>query len=391
MLAFKVALKNLIGAGLRTWLNVAVLSFAFVIIILYNGMMDGWNQQARTDTIKWEVGNGQIWQEDYDPYDPFTIQDAHAVIPKTLEQDIEKETIIPQLFIQGTIYPNGRMQSVLLKGITPEQKLLELPTSKLLANKEGEIPTIIGKRMAKSANLAVGDRVLLRWRDKNGTFDAREILIQDIFDSNVPTVDLGQIWLDLKLLQDMTGMSNEATLFVVNDEYKHQEIPSWKHQELSVLMADLDAIIASKKGSGIVLYGLLLIIALLAIFDTQVLSIFKRQKEIGTYIALGMTRWQVTGLFTIEGAAHSILAVLVAFIWGGPFLYYISSIGIPVNSTQADEIGLAMSESIIPVYGIGLIVSTILLVVISSTIVSFLPARKIARMKPTEALKGKLQ
>ena len=33
------------------------------------------------------------------------------------------------------------------------------------------------------------------------------------------------------------------------------------------------------------MYGLLLNIALLAIFDTQVLSIFRRQKEIGTYIA----------------------------------------------------------------------------------------------------------
>jgi putative ABC transport system permease protein len=33
-LAFKLAYKNLIGAGLCTWLNVLVLSFSFVIIIL---------------------------------------------------------------------------------------------------------------------------------------------------------------------------------------------------------------------------------------------------------------------------------------------------------------------------------------------------------------------
>ncbi len=391
MLVLKLALKNLIGAGLRTWLNVAVLSFAFVIIVFYNGMMDGWNQQARTDTINWEVGHGQLWQENYDPYDPFTLQDAHAPIPKNLQKSIDNKTLTPILINQGSIYPEGRMQNVILKGIPAQQKILELPTNKLQAETAEEIPAIIGKRMANTAKLKEGDQVLLRWRDNNGTFDAQNITIKHIFDSNASSIDNGQIWLPLPQLQTMLTMPKEATLFVANKDYQHQASKGWLHKDLGVLLADLDGIIASKKVSGIILYGLLLIIALLAIFDTQVLSIFKRQKEIGTYIALGMTRWQVVNLFTLEGAAHSILATIVAFIWGTPFLLYLSSIGIPINPTQADSIGIAMADKIIPIYGIGLIITTILLVVISATIVSFLPARKIAYMKPTDAIKGKLQ
>jgi ABC-type antimicrobial peptide transport system permease subunit len=38
-----------------------------------------------------------------------------------------------------------------------------------------------------------------------------------------------------------------------------------------------------------------------------------------------------------------------------------------------------------------LIVVTILIVLITTTIVSYLPARKIAKMNLTEAIKGKLQ
>ena len=53
--------------------------------------------------------------------------------------------------------------------------------------------------------------------------------------------------------------------------------------------------------------------------------------------------------------------------------------------------GIIMAERIFPVYGAALILGTILIVVISATIVSFLPARKIARMNPVEALKGKIQ
>ena len=138
------------------------------------------------------------------------------------------------------------------------------------------------------------------------------------------------------------------------------------------------------------MYGLLFIIALLAIFDTQVLSIFRRQKEIGTYIALGMTRWQVVGIFTVEGSAYSILAILLGALYGMPLLLYLSKVGwaMPAASTN---MGISIAEKIYPVYGTGLVLTTIALVIFSATVVSFLPARKIARLNPTDALKGKIQ
>jgi len=50
-----------------------------------------------------------------------------------------------------------------------------------------------------------------------------------------------------------------------------------------------------------------------------------------------------------------------------------------------------MAEIMYPTYGIGLVFGTMLLVIISATIVSYLPARKISKLQPTEALKGKIQ
>lgn len=52
---------------------------------------------------------------------------------------------------------------------------------------------------------------------------------------------------------------------------------------------------------------------------------------------------------------------------------------------------IPISDAIFPYYSLQLIAISIFLVVISATIVSYLPARKIAKMKPTDALKGKLQ
>ena len=56
MLAPKLAYRNLVGAGLRTWLNVFVLSLALVLIVMQWGILNGWDVQAKTDLKDWEVG-----------------------------------------------------------------------------------------------------------------------------------------------------------------------------------------------------------------------------------------------------------------------------------------------------------------------------------------------
>jgi putative ABC transport system permease protein len=385
-LSLQLAYKNLVGAGLRTWLNVSVLSFAFVIIIFYNGMIDGWNQQARKDTITWEYGFGHLLNQNYDPYDPFTLQDGHGILTHRATKEL-----VPLLIQQGTLYPAGRMVPVMLKGIDPDQEILKIP-SRLFKGRDEKIPALIGKRMAASLKLKKGDQVLLRWRDRNGTFDAGNITIINVFNNNVPTVDSGQIWIPIQKLWEMTDLKDHATLFIAKKEYQDSDIPGWQFKDQNALLKMLDEMIAMKKVGGSIMYILLLALALLAIFDTQVLSVFRRQREIGTYIALGMTRLQVVGLFSMEGTMNSFLATLLGSLYGIPLLAYFSKTGIGVpNQDAADDMGISIAERIFPVYGAGLIITTIAVVVISATIVSFLPAKKIAKMDPVDALKGKIQ
>ncbi len=383
-LAFQIAYKNLMGAGLRTWLNVAVLSFAFVMIIFFNGLMDGWNQEASRDSIAWEYGQGQLLHENYDPYDPFSLEEGHGVLPSAIANEFE--SILIQ---QGSIYPDGRMLSVQLKGINLDQNTLEIPTP-ILKNSEADIPVLIGKRMAETTKLKEGDEVLLRWRDINGTFDAANLTIAGVFDSNVGTIDNGQLWMPLKKLQSMTGLDNQVTLGIAKKEANYAAIGGWKFQSKETLLKNLSDIIATKKISSSIFYLMLLAISLLALFDTQVLSIFRRQKEIGTFIALGMTRQQVVGLFTVEGSMYSLFAIVLGAAYGTPLLWLLAKTGIPIPAASQDA-GVAISDTMYPVYGFGLIAITILLIIIAATIVSFLPATKIAKLNPVNALKGKIQ
>jgi len=385
-LAFQLAYRDLVGAGLRTWLNVGILAFTFIVIIFFNGYLDGWNLQAQRESIKWEYGNGQLRHQDYDPLDPFTLTDAHGKLASA-----KSENLSPILIRQASLYPEGRMISILLKGIDSHQEILSLPTASMQKS-DAVIPALIGERFANSNNLKVGDQVLLRWRDKNGTFDASEITITQIFDTDVSSVDLGQIWIPIEKLWEMTELQGQATYFIANEKYQDRDLENWQFHSQEKLLNQLKEVIEMKSASSSILYLLLLGIALLAIFDTQVLSIFRRQKEIGTYIALGMTRWQVVKLFTIEGSLYSLMASVLGIVIGGPIFFYFAStgIGLPEYVTQED-MGITIAQRIYPAFSFGLLLGTLALVVISATIVSFLPSRKIAKMDPVDALKGKVQ
>jgi ABC-type lipoprotein release transport system permease subunit len=387
-MAIKLAMQNLIGAGLRTWLNVIVLSFAFVVIIWHKGLLDGWDRQAKQDMVKWEYGAGQFWQVNFDPFDPFTIIDSHSEVPGEIQNAGETKTA-PVLITQGTLYPKGRLYSILVKGIEPEQKVIDLPTGKLVSE-NGEIPAIIGTGMAKSTHLKTGDLVTLRWRDKNGAFDATEIQIKHVFKTNVPSVDVNQIWIPIETLREMMLLPREATIIIAGDKsFSDTKYSEWVFQDNTVLLEDIEKIIQSKSIGGVIVWGILLLLAMLAIFDTQVLSIFRRQKEIGTYIAMGMTRTQVVTLFTVEGAMHSVLAALVGAVYGIPLLALqaINGIKLPFDSS---DYGVTAAERLFPVYSLGLILSTVILVLLVTTFVSYIPARKIAKLNPTDALRGKM-
>jgi len=390
MLIFKLAFRNIIGAGIRTWLNVFVLSLAFLMIIWVQGLVEGMNVHAVRTSIDFEYGGGQFWHSAYDPYDPFTLEDSHAPLSPALEELVSRGEATPILLTSGAIYPDGRVHSALLKGIDPAQDILQIPAGQLAVKETDAIPGLIGSQMAKQTKLQVGDLVTVRWRDIKGTFDADDVEIVQIMRNTAPAVDQGQIWVPIERLRAMLQAPGEATLVVLRSGI--ETVPpgdgTWIHRDLDYLLATIKEFIRAKSGGSYVMYGLLLFMGLLAIFDTQVLSIWRRRREIGTLMALGMDRGTVIGLFTFEGALHGILALLVGAAYGIPLMKLTLDKGIPLPGVSQD-MGIALPETLYPSYGAWLLIGTTLLVLVSVTFVSFLPASKIAKLKPTEALRGK--
>jgi ABC-type lipoprotein release transport system permease subunit len=387
MTILRLAIRNLRGAGIRTWLNAIALSFAFVAIIFGQGMLQGMNKQAEDASTAFEFAGGQYWQKNYDPYDPLTLEDAHAPVPAALESLAAAGRAAPILVVAGSIYPQGRIKPVMLKGIDPGQRILALPTAALGDTAE-ELPILIGSRTAASTGLAVGDQVTMQWRDVDGAFDARDGRVVEIMNTSVGTVDLGQVWVPLGTLRRLAGMEGEATIVTVAKGLRNAPtVDGWSFRTPAYLLSDLRQMVQSKTVGQSIMFGVLFLLAMLAIFDTQVLSVFRRRREIGMLVALGMTRAQVIVLFTLEGALHSILAAVLGVVYGGPLFYLLGRYGFSMPS--GDSWGFSLGDRLYPTFTAGLILGTTVLVFLVTTFVSWLPARKIAKLKPTDALAGR--
>ena len=393
MMLLKLAVRNLLNAGLRTWLNVFVLSLAFVLIIAVQGLIQGMNRQAEEAMIATEVGGGHFQHPAYDPYDPLTLTDAHGPLPAPLTSLAASGQAAPVLVTQGTIYPSGRLYTVLVKGIDPGQKVLNLPTSFLAEPVAGEaIPVLIGQRLAKTTGLKEGDTFTLQWRDTHGTFDALDAVVVKVFSTTVQTVDSGQIWVPLDRLRAMTELPGQAT-FVVLAANAPISAPAsaspWVFRSRADFLADLRALVKTKSVGSSIVYIIFLALAMLAIFDTQVLSIFRRRKEMGTLMALGFTRGRVIALFTLEGFLYGVFGAIIAALYGIPFLAWFARTGWAMPA-GVDNYGFAIGQRLFPAFSAGLVIGTTLLVLIVTTVVSFLPTRRIAKLKPTDALRGRL-
>ena len=389
---FKIAIKNLLGAKLRTWLNVFVTALSFFMIILFSAMYDGMREHAKQVTIDTEIAGGAYWHPEYDPLDPMTFEDAHSALPGDVQLLVDQKKAFPVLVSQASIYPGGRIMPAIMKGIPPGQNIVNMPTDALSGHDDIAIPVLIGKGMASDTKLNIGDSFTIRWLDTDRTYDADEGTVVHIMDTENFKLDMSHIWIPLKKAQTMLAMEGEGTYVTYEKGLPPvQDKGDWIPRDVKYLIRDMEALIEADEPNAAIMYIILLCFAGMGIFNAQVLSIFRRGKEIGTLMALGMTRARVVGLFTLEGGLNALLAAIMTIILFGPVLWYFGVNGIWLGVDYSDgAMGIIVDKYLIPVYSVGLVVTTTIVVSIIVLIVSYMPSRRIARMKPTDALRGKV-
>lgn len=387
---FKLALRNIIGNGWRSLINIFIIAAVLIGLIWMEAMWYSWLVLSKTQQQQWEFASGILRSENYDPYDAFSWEKSYSPIPTEFRPHVETGDVVPILYAPGVIYPGGRQLNTMVKGIPAGQQLLKLPSSSLAGGTEGLTPALIGKNMAKATNLATGDVFTLRVQDSTDAFNIIDLQVSEVMNCPVPSLDNGTVWIDLNALQEVRLLPDVATMPALRDKSLYAvSAPQYELLTEKEYFADLNEMVKTKAVGQSMPFVLMIFLAMLAIFDTQALAIFKRRKEIGMLSALGMTKTQITRMFTLEGALYMIGAIGMTLVLGFPLFYYFAVSGFKLPG--GNDFGLAgFSEPLKFVYPLPLILGTLALMFILTAFVSWLPARKIVSMNTVATLRGRL-
>jgi len=387
---FKLAFRNIIGYGWRSLVNVFIISLVLIGLVWMIALWASWIGIAKTQQQDWEYGSGILRARSYDPLDMFSWEKAYAPVPEDARRHVNSGLIVPVLFSPAVVYSQGRMLNAMVKGIPVDQKLLKIPSQRLRSTDSPYIPALIGKAMSRSSKLDEGDIFTLRVKDGDGAFNTLDLSVSSVMNCPVPSLDINTVWLDLDALNELKDLQNQATVLVLGEAtLSALQNGDFRHIARREFFADIDQMVKTKAGGQSFFFLMLIGLAMLAVFDTQALAVFKRRTEIGMLCALGFTKGQVIRLFTLEGAIYMLLAMLVTLVLGFPLFYYFGTQGFTLPG-GAEGFGVAgFDEPLKFVYPAHLIILTMVLMLGLTVFVSWLPARRISRLNPNDAIRGK--
>ncbi len=154
------------------------------------------------------------------------------------------------------------------------------------------------------------------------------------------------------------------------------EVHRW--DEIQPLIKDLEKNIEYFFG---IITGIFLLVVFLGIVNSMYMSVLERTREIGTMVALGVTRRQILGLFLMEGAALGLAGGLLATLSGSLVVGILNHVGIRISAP-----GSTLLMTVRPEVHAPFLVICLVACFLGSGVVSILPAVRAARLKPVEAL-----
>ncbi len=391
VMILRLAFRNIINNGWRSLINVVVISIVLIIMVWMQAMYYSWIRLAEIQQSEWEYGEGMLRVRAYDPYDAFSFEDSYAPVPGELKPGIESGEVVPVLLAPASIYPQGRMMGAIVKGMPQQQNILSFPSHRLESGSSDLTPVVIGQAMAKSSRLEAGDVFTIRIRDISGVYNAIDAIVDTVLFIPAPTADVGTIWVNLTELQRIRGAEDMASYFIFDEgKYRSFSNQDFRYIDRDEYFADLYQMLANERFQQVLMYALLVFLAMIAVFDTQALAVFKRRREIGTLAALGFTKGRIALLFTLEGTLYTMFAFILTPILGFPLFWYFASIGFKIPKGYDDFAIQGMTDTIKFKYPMHEIAIVFLVILVFTAIVSWLPTRRIARLNPVDALRGKV-
>ncbi|MCW5625896.1 MAG: ABC transporter permease [Burkholderiales bacterium] len=403
-LDFQLALRNVLRQRRRSLFGLVSISGGVVAMLLAAGFFE-WNYDAmREGMIRARIGHIQVVKPGYleaGEADPLSY-----LIPETaperelIEAFPAVEIVAPRLTFSGLVSMGESTISFLGEGVVPsaEEKLsgaLRIVDGVDLSGPKAD-EAMLGQGLAQTLGVGVGANVILVVKTSSGGVNAKELRVVGVFGTITKAYDDYALRLPLKTAQELLRVKGVHSWLILLDATSRTDSTLARMQE-KIPTNDLEFVPWHKTATAdfynktvslfskqvLVVRIMIALIIVLSISNTMMTNVRERIGEIGTSMALGVTRRVVLRRLLAEGIVMGLVGGIVGAIAGIVLAHVISVIGIPMPPPPGMTSGYTAGIMVTP----GIVLNALAIAVGTAFLAGLYPARKASRLNIVDALR----
>jgi ABC-type lipoprotein release transport system permease subunit len=423
LLLVKIGWRNLWRNPRGTLLTALALGLGLALLLVSLGLLDGLHEKMVADGVRFGTGHVVIQAKGY--------QDSGAQalllpgqVASTAAEFLHSEPmkhvvrgVSPRLLASGLLSSATNATGVGILGVIPqEERAVSLIPQRIAEgtdlSDDKQAGVIIGVELAHKLEVKVGSKVVLMTQAMQqpkrepadpgeGGMQSTLLRVSGIFRTGVQAIDAHIIHLPLPVAQALLGvpdrvsqvailLDREGDSLMVATALRKQlagvavEVLPWRES-----MPRLVQIFRLDQAFNYVMNGVVLAMVGLGILNTILMRVLERRYEFGLCKALGLRPLQLAGMIIGESLALTTISLALGLALGSIAHYYIATYGLDLHLLFKDSAPSAFVFDPIIYSRLSLqrITTSVSIVFLTTTIISFYPALKAARTELPDALK----
>tara|TARA_B100001741_G_scaffold306524_1_gene300095 strand:+ start:380 stop:1606 length:1227 start_codon:yes stop_codon:yes gene_type:complete len=347
----KISWRNIWRNKLRSLVVIISIVFGLLGGIIIIAMSYGLNEERMNNAVDTYLSHIQIhnnlFSEDYNI--KHTINNLD-VIEKAINEDERVVSYSKRIVLNGMLSNSNGSYGIQVKGIDPDEEIKVTNTYEKIIDGEyfrskRDNTILVGKKLADKLNLKLKSKVVITFQDENYELTSLLYRVEGIFRSGNSRYDEMNVFVKNKsITKNLPGFNGYHEMPILlsdielRGEVKKDLIPissdniveGW--DDISKELAYANEMLSA------VLYIFMMIILSglsFGVINTMLMAILERRKEIGMLMSIGMNRYKIFMMISLETIFLSLIALPFGLITSYLIVEYYSVVGIDLSVVEA--------------------------------------------------------